>query len=340
MENASDAQSTQDDVIGEDTAGDEIETDDAELPDADANNAARSKVIGEIYNTDGDVSTDDVEDLGEQDGINDNVTTEIVTSVDGRAGDDEAPLSDDEIARAVADVVQDVIDAEDAEVPSLEELIERIGDKNSFDPDTIWQNVVDDFGGKVLINGHIVVSSVMHGDRRYDVVVRRDEKNNFHIYHRVVYPDKTTKVRELGGIGWQSTKALNKKINAQIANSVFRPTTTVNKNLKPENIKTLRAAIILPQAGDAYVTANGSTVSEGDFVEVVRSNHSKFGQRAEIKRAERRFNSDGYVYTDYLRVQYEDGEKNKAEKRRRMRRRIMQNWGRRRRRRRRRRRQR
>lgn len=311
MENASDVQGTQDDVIGEETAGDEIETDDAALPDVDAYNAARGKVLQEVSRAEGDVDTNDVEDLGERGDVDDNITTQIVEAVDGRAEEgDEEPVSDDEIAKAVAELIREVVDADDAQVPSLEELLERVGDKDNYDPDIIWQDVIDNFGGKVLPNGHIVVSSVMHGDRRYDVTVRRDEGNNFHVYHRVIYPDKTTKVREMGGIGWQSTKALFDKIQKQISNSIFRPKTTVNKNLKPENDKTLRAAIILPQVGDAYVTANGSTVSKGDFVVVVRENHKKFGQRAKILYTANRFTAKDYTYTDYLRVQYDDGEKN------------------------------
>lgn len=311
MENASDAQAARGDVISEDSTGDEIETDDAALPNVDDVNAARSAVLQKISRADGDVSTNDVEDLGEQSGVDDNVTTGIVEAVDARGGeDDETPLSDDDIARAVADVVKDVVDAKDAKVPSLDELLDSLDNKDNFDPDLIWQGVINNFEGKVLVNGHIVVSSVMHGDRRYDVVVRRAEDNTFHIYHRVVYPDKTTKVHEMGGMGWHSTKALFDKIKNQISNSIFRPATTVNKNLKPENDRTLKAAIIRPRVGDAYVTANGSLVSDGDSVVVVRRNHSKFGQRAEILYTETRFNSKNYTYTDYLRVRYEDGERN------------------------------
>lgn len=305
----SDAEESRDNVSGDETPGDEVEVDDASIS---AENKqmfveAQSGVVDDVYA--GNLRDSfDVEDAGEQDGVNDNVTSDIAQGVDDSAEAADAPDTVEE--RAVSDVLQEALSGEDARVPSLDNLLSDLGDEDEYDPDIIWQSVSDTYGGKVLENGHIVVSSTMHGDRRYDVVVRRDSNNTFHVFHRVTYPDNTSKVREMGDLGWHSTKALFDKIDKQVVNSVSRPKTTVNKNLKPENNRTLFADNPSPKRKDSFVAADGSILSEGDRVVVSKENHSKAGMGARIIKAENEFDSKQYRYTDYVRVKYDDGEKN------------------------------
>lgn len=315
MGNASEVEETRTDVSGEDIPGREFDIDTAELPEETKQvfTEAQSKVLDEIFESD-DVDTADVEDFGEQNDVNDSVTSDVVEAVDTYDSEGEVASTTEE--KAIADFTNEIKeslqngDTEDSTISTLDDFSAALTDDENFDTDLIWGRVIEEFNGKPLENGHIVVSSTMHGDRRYDVLVRRDSMNSFHIYHRVTYPDGSTKIKEMGGLGWHSTKALFGRVRTQIFNSQNRPKTTINKNLKPENNKTLFADNPSPKQRDSFVAADGSVLRAGERIVVTKETHSKYGVGGEIIKAERRFNSDGYGYTDYVRVKYDDGANN------------------------------
>jgi hypothetical protein len=170
-------------------------------------------------------------------------------------------------------------------------------------PEIIWKKTKDDYNGSVLDNGHIVVHSVMHGDDRYDVVVRRNEDNSFSVYHRVTKADGTSKVYLLKKQS-HSSKALNNSIAAQIYNANSNPN-AVKKKLKPENDKTLLPTTYFatPTQSESFVSADGTILAKGMRVTVVNPTHSLFGQSGVITIAKREYDSKGYGYTDYLRFQ-------------------------------------
>ena len=309
MSAASNSDDTVDEVVGEDSAGEEIETLDAEPPQSlEEWEKDLLKVVDEMYSTP-NFTSQDVEDLGEQPDINDEITSDFVSKIDSY--DADAPQLDTPEQKVMADTVEQLINPEDgADAPSTEQILEGTNTPGNTEPDIIWQRVQDEFEGTVLPNGHVVVSSTMHGDRRYDVVVRRANDNTFHIYHRVTYPDGSTRVKEMGGQGWHSAEALFSRVNNQIFNSKNRPKSTVNKALKQENTNTLYADTSTPTQPGSYVAADGSVVKRGDRVTVVNPTHSKFGMGARIVSVKRKYSSDGKKYTDYLRVKYDDGTKN------------------------------
>jgi DNA polymerase III epsilon subunit-like protein/8-oxo-dGTP pyrophosphatase MutT (NUDIX family) len=201
------------------------------------------------------------------------------------------------------------IDTPEALTP--EEIQEALSDPSQTDPELIWQAVKDNYDSTVLDNGHIVVSSVMHGDVRYDVVVRRTGENSFGIYHRITNPDGTTKVYTLKS-RLHSAKALNNKISTQIDNSKTKPN-YIKSRSKAETAETLLPTSIaaIPTAKEAYVAADGTVLEVGTKVKVVNPTHSKFGMTATVTTLKKKIGADGsYVYTDYVKVKYSDGEKN------------------------------
>lgn len=309
MSVASNSDDTVDDVVGEDTAGDEIETSDSELPQSlEEWEQELLKVVDEMYSTE-NLTSQDVEDLGEQPDVNDDITSDFVQKIDSY--DADAPQLETPEQKVMADTIEQLINPEEgADAPSTEQILEGANTPGNTEPDLIWQRVQDEYEGTLLPNGHVVVSSTMHNDRRYDVVVRRANNNTFHIYHRVTYPDGSTKVKEMGGQGWHSAEALFSRVETQIFNSKSRPKTTVNKGLKQENGNTLYADTSTPTQPGSYVAADGSVVKKGDRVTVVNPTHSKFGMGARIVSTKRKYSSDGKKYTDYLRVRYDDGTKN------------------------------
>ncbi len=295
------------------TPGQQISVDDAEISPTQLEKSSKqlNDVLDDMFETT-DLTSTDVEDFGEGTDVDDDLTDGIVQAIDGFE-DSDVPGPETPEQKILADSVQSIIDGDIEDAPSsVEDLLQASQDIDQTNPDIIWKDVLDSYNGKPLNNGHIVVSSTMHGDRRYDVLVRRQNDNTFHIYHRVTSPDGTTKIKEMGGKGWHSSKALFKKINNQIDASRNSPTTTVNKNLKSENAKTLYADTSAPKQFGSYVDVNGNIIKEDDMVVVVNESHSKFGIRARVVTTEKIFTgsdtetSDQYKYTDYMRVQYED----------------------------------
>lgn len=296
-----------DDVVGPDTEGDEIDTLDAQIPQSlEEWEKDLLKAVEEMYSKP-NVTSQDIEDFGEQPDVNDDVTSQIVNDIDSYSADGVEQTPE---AKTMSDAVQAFFDEDGVDAPSLDDITKTAGDADATEPDIIWQRVQDEYEGTVLPNGHVVVSSTMHGDRRYDVVVRRQNDNTFHIYHRVTYPDGSTKVKEMGGQGWHSAEALFSRVDTQIFNSKNKPKSTVNKALKPENDKTLYSDTSAPTQPGSYVAADGSVVKQGDRITVVNPTHSKFGMGARIVSVKRKYSSDGKKYTDYLRVKYDDGTKN------------------------------
>jgi hypothetical protein len=299
-----------------DTPGEDIPVNDAGIPEKQLKESAKQvdALVDTIFNTD-DITSTDIENYGEGDGVDDDLTDSVIEAVDGlpEAPDADAPATLEE--QVLADAIESAFEGDVDDVPSsVDELIQASEaiDGGFVKPDIIWQEILDTYNGKKLDNGHIVVSSTMHGDRRYDVLVRRANNNTFHIYHRITSPDGSTKVREMGKKGWHSTKALFGKIDAQIDNSRNSPKTTVDKHLTSENIKTLYSDSSTPKQPDSYVDANGNTIKPGDRIVVVNETHSKFGVGARVVSKTELFaggdskESEKYLYTDYVRVQYDD----------------------------------
>jgi hypothetical protein len=314
MSVASNSDDTVNDVVGQDSEGDEVETDDASVPTPQGLADWEKDLLDSMYKTEG-VTSQDIEDFGEQSDVDDDGTSEYVSKVDSY--DAEAPAVATPEQKVMADAVEELINPEEdegglaADLAALyDKLVNGVDSPENTESDLIWQRVQDEYDSTVLENGHIVVSSVMHGDRRYDVVVRRANDNTFHIYHRVTYPDGSTKVKEMGGQGWHSAEALFTRVESQIFNSKSRPKTTVNKGLKQENNNTLYADTSTPTQPGSYVASDGSVVKAGDRITVVNPTHSKFGMGARIVSTKRKYKSDGKGYTDYLRVRYDDGTKN------------------------------
>ena len=311
MSSASAADDLVGDIVGEDTSGDEIETSDSELPQSlEEWEQDLLKTLDDMYSTP-NLTSQDVEDLGEQPDVNDDITSDLVSKID--AYEPDAPQVETPEEKVMADAVEQLLNPEDDssnEYPTPEQLLAQTNSPESTESDIIWQRVQDEYEGNLLPNGHVVVSSTMHGDRRYDVVVRRANDNTFHVFHRVTYPDGSTKVKEMGGQGWHSAEALFPRINAQISNSRNRPKTTVNKALTQENDNTLYADTSTPTQPGSYVAADGSVVKQGDRVSVVNPTHSKFGMGGRVVSVKRKYSSNGKKYTDYLRVKYDDGTKN------------------------------
>jgi DNA polymerase III epsilon subunit-like protein/ADP-ribose pyrophosphatase YjhB (NUDIX family) len=218
--------------------------------------------------------------------------------------------------KIAADIAQDLIPEDDNEglstpTPLTSTVIDQIlSSPSSVSPELIWNNIKEAYEGSILDSGHIVVNSVMHGEDRYDVVVRRNEDNSFSVYHRVTKPDGTSKVYVLKAKN-HSAEALKNKISAQIANSLYYPN-RVKKNLKPESAQTLLPTSVLniPTQTEAFVSGDGVNLKKGDVVEVANPTHSKFGQTAKIIYTKKVMKSNGKGYTDYLKVKYEDGEEN------------------------------
>jgi hypothetical protein len=317
MSVASNSDDTVDDVVGEDTDGDEIETSDAgtELESEQGQYVEDTQAIIDNLYKKLTATSDDVEDFGEEPTVNDDITSDFVSKIDSY--DQDAPQVETPEQKVMADAVEELINPEEdegglaADLAALyDKLVNGVDSPENTESDLIWQRVQDEYDSTVLENGHIVVSSVMHGDRRYDVVVRRANDNTFHIYHRVTYPDGSTKVKEMGGQGWHSAEALFPRVESQIFNSKSRPKTTVNKGLKQENNNTLYADTSTPTQPGSYVASDGSVVKAGDRITVVNPTHSKFGMGARIVSTKRKYKSDGKGYTDYLRVRYDDGTKN------------------------------
>jgi hypothetical protein len=321
MSSAQDSDNTVGDIVGEDSGGDEIETSDAVGAGYEAiksqYSAEEQEVLDKIFSTK-DATSEELESFGEESDVNDDITTDYVQKIDSY--DSDAPVVSTPEQKVMADAVEELINPEEgaqaaeanaAEIAALyDKLVNGINSPDNTESDIIWQRVQDEYEGTLLPNGHIVVSSTMHGDRRYDVVVRRNNDNTFHIYHRVTYPDGSTKVKEMGGQGWHSAEALFSRVDNQIFNSKSRPKTTVNKGLKQENDNTLYADTSTPTQPGSYVAADGSVVKKGDRITVVNPTHSKFGVGGRIVSTKRKYSSDGKKYTDYLRVRYDDGTKN------------------------------
>ena len=214
------------------------------------------------------------------------------------------------------DIAQELIPEDDggalnAPAPLTPTVIEQIlSNPDSVNPELIWNNIKESYEGSVLDSGHIVVNSVMHGEDRYDVVVRRNADNSFTVYHRVTKPDGTSKVYVLKAKN-HSAEALKNKISSQIANSLYNPS-NIKKKLKAESPDTLLPTSFLniPTQTEAFVSGDGVNLKKGDIVEVANPTHSKFGQKAKIIYTKKVMKSNGKGYTDYLKVQYEDGEDN------------------------------
>jgi DNA polymerase III epsilon subunit-like protein len=213
--------------------------------------------------------------------------------------------------KAAEDIVQSMIPEDPTEKSLTPEDIESIlSNPDETNPELIWKAVKDNYNGTVLDSGHIVVNSVKHGDVQYDVVVRRNADNSFSVYHRITNPDGTSKVYSLKKKN-HSSKALNNSIASQIYNSTYKPSAVKSKS-KSETADTLLPTSVgqVPTEKESFVAADGTVLKVGDTVEIVNPTHSKFGQKATVLTTKRTFSSKGYGYTDYLKVKYEDGEKN------------------------------
>ena len=214
------------------------------------------------------------------------------------------------------DIAQELVpDSDGGELatpaPLTPSAIEKIlANPDETNPEIIWNNIKNAYEGSVLDSGHIVVHSVKHGDVQYDVVVRRNEDNSFSVYHRLTNPDGTTKAYALTKKN-HSAEALKNTIASQIWNANNKPNYLKGK-AKPETGKTLMptSAFQVPTEKEAFVAADGTILQKGDVIEIVNPTHSKFGQKATILATKRKISSKGYGYTDYLKVKYEDGEKN------------------------------
>lgn len=215
------------------------------------------------------------------------------------------------------DIAQELVpDSDGGELatpaPLTPSAIEKIlSNPDETNPEIIWNNIKNAYEGSVLDSGHIVVHSVEHGDVQYDVVVRRNEDNSFSVYHRLTNNlDGTTKAYALTKKN-HSAEALKNTIASQIWNANNKPKYLKGK-AKPETGKTLMptSAFKVPTEAEAFVAADGTILQKGDVIEIVNPTHSKFGQKAKILATKRKISSKGYGYTDYLKVKYEDGEKN------------------------------
>jgi DNA polymerase III epsilon subunit-like protein/ADP-ribose pyrophosphatase YjhB (NUDIX family) len=215
--------------------------------------------------------------------------------------------------KVAEDIAQDLV-PQDPELPSTplstEDIEKALSNPDETNPELIWKAVKEDYDGTVLSNGHIVVHSVMHGDDRYDVVVRRNETNSFEVYHRITAADGSTKVYWMSK-KHHSAKALGNTITTQIGSANSKPKYIKSKS-KGETDKTLLPTSMkaIPTEAESYVAADGSTLKKGDTINVVNPTHSKFGQKGVIKGSLRKYKTKGYGYTDYLKVKYEDGEIN------------------------------
>ena len=250
--------------------------------------------------------------LKSQDGADVDLIDSIIADLDAPEPKPEPSTPAEKVAEDISQELfpeEPEIDAPEPLTP--EEIEETLNSPDETDPELIWKAVKEDYDGTVLDNGHIVVSSVMHGDVRYDVVVRRTGQNSFAIYHRITNPDGSTKVYTLGS-RLHSSKALNNKITAQINNSKSKPNYVKSKS-KAETKDTLLPTSIsaVPTTKEAYVSADGTVLKVGSKIKVVNPTHSKFGQTGTVTTLKKKIGADGsYVYTDYIKVKFEDGEKN------------------------------
>jgi DNA polymerase III epsilon subunit-like protein len=250
--------------------------------------------------------------LKSQDGADVDLIDSIIADLDAPEPKPEPSTPAEKVAEDISQELfpeEPEIDAPEPLTP--EEIEETLNSPDETDPELIWKAVKEDYNGTVLDNGHIVVSSVMHGNVRYDVVVRRTGQNSFAIYHRITNPDGSTKVYTLGS-RLHSSKALNNKITAQINNSKSKPNYVKSKS-KAETKDTLLPTSIsaVPTTKEAYVSADGTVLKVGSKIKVVNPTHSKFGQTGTVTTLKKKIGADGsYVYTDYIKVKFEDGEKN------------------------------
>ena len=245
-----------------------------------------------------------------QEGANADLIDSILEDLDAPEPQ-ELATPEEKVAADIAEASVPQDPESEPEAPlTVDEVLTTISNPEETNPELIWQGIKDDYDGKVLASGHIVVSTVMHGDDRFDVVVRRNESNSFNVYHRITKADGTTKVYLLSKDN-HSKLALTNSIAAQISNSKLKPS-YISSKTKLETDKTLLATSsgFVPTESESAVAADGSVLSKGDIAKVVNPTHSKFGQTAKVMSKKRVFKSNGYGYTDYLKVKYEDGEKN------------------------------
>jgi DNA polymerase III epsilon subunit-like protein len=238
---------------------------------------------------------------------NPDLVDSLLSSVDAP---EELETAEEKLAADITDLTPE--DPELASTPLTVEQAEKVmSDPSLTDPELIWKSVKEDYNGSVLENGHIVVHSVMHGEDRYDVVVRRNESNSFEVYHRITFANGTSKVYFLSKKN-HSSEALKNSIADQIYNANSKPKYLKSKT-KPETDKSLlpTSEESVPTKKEAHIAADGTVLEEGMTVKIVNPSHSKFGQTAVIKKKRLYWKVGKYVYTDYLNVVYEDGEKNK-----------------------------
>jgi 8-oxo-dGTP diphosphatase len=248
--------------------------------------------------------------LKEQGGDSDLIDS-VVSDIDG-----PKPLEtpSEKIAEDIAQDLTPESDGGELATPAplgSDSLSEILSNPDETNPELIWNQVKQDYEGSVLDSGHIVVHSVKHGDVQYDVVVRRNEDNSFSVYHRITNPDGSTKAYVLVKKN-HSAKALKNSISAQIYNANYRPN-RVKKMSKAETAKTLLPTSFaqVPTEMESYVAADGTVLKKCDMIKNIKPKHKKFGQTGKVVQLIRVYDSTGYGYTDYVRVKWQDGEKNK-----------------------------
>lgn len=192
----------------------------------------------------------------------------------------------------------------DVDAVDLEALEKELGD--AADPDLIWAKVVESYGGQILPNqNHVVVKSFQTPDEnRIDIVVRRTDKETFHVYFRVFDSEGNSKIylrkRQL-----HSFTALDNEIKRSFAQGATKYQIIQNK-ATPETPE-FSFPTATPLQKSSYVSADGqSIVQVGDVIERLDKNGNVIrgvvGKRANIYVSKKE-----YEYTDYVRVKLDNG---------------------------------
>jgi hypothetical protein len=222
---------------------------------------------------------------------------------------ENAPQISDPVDKVAYDVVALSVpnpddEGIDVDAIDLEALEKEIGD--AADPDLIWAKVVESYSGQILPNqNHVVVKSFKTPDgARIDIVVRRTDKETFHVYFRVFDSEGNSKIylrkRQL-----HSFTALDNEIKRSFAQGATKYQIIQNK-ATPETPE-FSFPTATPLQKSSYVSADGqSIVQVGDVIERLDKNGNVIrgvvGKRANIYVSKKE-----YEYTDYVRVKLDNG---------------------------------
>lgn len=254
-----------------------------------------------------------LESMKAQDGANTEIIDAILADmepakVSSDATQDQKIESDLE-ELLTADPDMEGIDAEAVGKIDSEALAEEL--KTPLTPDIIWAKVKDEYGAKVLENGHIVVGTSDDGTSVINTVVKRNADNTFSIYHRILNKETgETKIKEYKAT-WHSFTALKSRIDDNILKASAKPK-TVKTASKAETPGSVLPAAVPTQKG-AYVSADGKTpIKVGMIVKDTKTGATGkvISLKDELTTGKSKAKPEGYTYTDVAKVKW-DGSNSK-----------------------------